>query len=85
MVDVRRLEQALRRAVSGEVLRTRFALGQDISAKAARVDESPHVLKHNETFVLFDHFGDVQWVGSGDLGVYLVSSGGTVTPCARCR
>jgi glycogen debranching enzyme len=41
-----------------------------VSAKAARVDESPHVLKHNETFVLFDHFGDVQWVGSGDLGVY---------------
>ena len=41
-----------------------------VSAKAARADENPHVLKHDETFVLFDRFGDVSQLGSGDQGLY---------------
>jgi len=41
-----------------------------VSAKSARADENPHVLKHDETFVLFDRFGDMQQLGSGDQGLY---------------
>jgi len=41
-----------------------------VSAKSARADENPHVLKHDETFVLFDRFGDVQVLGSGEQGLY---------------
>ena len=41
-----------------------------VSAKSARAEENPHVLKHDETFVLFDRFGDVQVLGSGEQGLY---------------
>src|SRR5688500_6268635 len=50
----------------------KIRVGDDwyVSAKAARADENPHVLKHDETFVLFDRFGDMQQLGSGDQGLY---------------
>ena len=41
-----------------------------VSAKSARADENPHVLKHDEIFVLFDRFGDMQQLGTGDRGPY---------------
>jgi glycogen debranching enzyme len=41
-----------------------------VHARSARADENPHVLKHDETFVLFDRFGDVPVLGSGELGLY---------------
>ncbi|WKB54651.1 amylo-alpha-1,6-glucosidase [Eleftheria terrae] len=41
-----------------------------VSAHAARTEDNPHVLKHNETFVLFDRFGDVQSLGAGEQGIY---------------
>ena len=39
-----------------------------VSAKSARADENPHVLKHDEIFVLFDRFGDMQQRGFGQPG-----------------
>jgi glycogen debranching enzyme len=41
-----------------------------VSATSARTEESPQVLKHDETFVLFDRFGDIQQLGNGDQGLY---------------
>ena len=41
-----------------------------VSATSARTEESPQVLKQDETFVLFDHFGDVQVAGPGEQGLY---------------
>ena len=39
-----------------------------VSAKSARAEENPHVLKHDEIFVLFDRFGDMQQRGFGQPG-----------------
>lgn len=42
-----------------------------VAATAARADDSPHVLKHDESFALFDRFGDIQPWGAGEQGFYL--------------
>jgi glycogen debranching enzyme len=41
-----------------------------VAATAARAGDSPQVLKHDETFGLFDHFGDIPLLGSGEHGLY---------------
>jgi len=41
-----------------------------VSATSARTEESPQVLKHDETFVLFDRFGDMQALGVSEEGLY---------------
>ncbi len=41
-----------------------------VSATSARTEESPQVLKNDETFVMFDRFGDVQVLGPGEQGLY---------------
>jgi len=41
-----------------------------VAATAARVEESPQVVKSDDTFALFDRFGDIHTWGSGDLGLY---------------
>jgi glycogen debranching enzyme len=41
-----------------------------VAATAARTEEAPKVLKHDETFALFDRFGDVPAFGNGDHGLY---------------
>ena len=41
-----------------------------VAATSARTDDSPQVLKNDETFVMFDHFGDVQVLGPGEQGLY---------------
>jgi len=41
-----------------------------VAATSARHERNPQVLKNDETFVLFDHFGDIQVYGSGDEGLY---------------
>jgi len=41
-----------------------------VAATAARTEESPQVLKQDETFVLFDRFGDVQVLPPGEQGLY---------------
>jgi len=41
-----------------------------IQATSSRADDRTRVLKHGETFAVFDRFGDVQPVGSGEQGVY---------------
>jgi glycogen debranching enzyme len=41
-----------------------------VAATAARAEESPQVVKCDDTFALFDRFGDIHTWGSGDLGLY---------------
>jgi glycogen debranching enzyme len=41
-----------------------------IHPKAAHPDDSVLVLKHNDTFAVFDRFGDIQPVGMGEQGIY---------------
>jgi glycogen debranching enzyme len=41
-----------------------------VAATAARTEESPQVVKSDDTFALFDRFGDIHTWGSGDLGLY---------------
>ncbi|MEZ0237713.1 MAG: glycogen debranching N-terminal domain-containing protein, partial [Methylophilaceae bacterium] len=41
-----------------------------ILATAAPPDDRRRVLKHNDTFALFDRFGDIQPIGLGDEGLY---------------
>lgn len=41
-----------------------------ILATSAPADESRRVLKHNDTFALFDRFGDIQSTGLGEEGIY---------------
>ena len=41
-----------------------------VSATLARVEESPQVLKNNDTFAMFDRFGDAQVVVPGEQGIY---------------
>jgi glycogen debranching enzyme len=41
-----------------------------ILASSSRVDDRTRVLKHDDTFAVFDRFGDVAPVGLGELGVY---------------
>jgi glycogen debranching enzyme len=41
-----------------------------ILATESPADESRRVLKHNDTFALFDRFGDIQSIGLGEEGIY---------------
>lgn len=41
-----------------------------VAAGAARADDSPHVLKHDGSFLLSDRFGDVHGTGLGEQGLY---------------
>jgi glycogen debranching enzyme len=41
-----------------------------VAVTASRTEETPQVLKHDETFVLFDRFGDIQNLGNNDQGLY---------------
>ncbi len=41
-----------------------------VAATEARSEESPQALKHDESFGLFDRFGDVPAFGSGEHGLY---------------
>jgi glycogen debranching enzyme len=50
----------------------RVQLGEQwyILATASPADERRRVLKHEDTFALFDRFGDIQPIGMGEEGVY---------------
>jgi glycogen debranching enzyme len=41
-----------------------------ILSTSARIDDRTRVLKHGDTFAVFDRFGDVEGTGIGDLGIY---------------
>jgi glycogen debranching enzyme len=41
-----------------------------ILSKAARLSEQTRVLKHGDTFAVFDQYGDIHRVGRGDQGLY---------------
>jgi glycogen debranching enzyme len=41
-----------------------------IQATSSRADDRTRVLKHGDTFAVFDRFGDVQPVGLGEQGIY---------------
>ena len=41
-----------------------------ILATSSRIDEHPRVLKHGETFAVFDRFGNILRVGLGEQGLY---------------
>jgi len=41
-----------------------------IQATSSRADDRTRVLKHGETFAVFDRFGDIQPVGLGEQGIY---------------
>jgi len=41
-----------------------------ILAASPRRDDRTRVLKHGETFAVFDHFGDIEQVGARDQGLY---------------
>src|SRR6266487_864833 len=41
-----------------------------ILSTSPRVDDRVHVLKHGNTFAIFDRFGDIERFGHGRLGVY---------------
>jgi hypothetical protein len=41
-----------------------------VVAAAARADENPHVVKSDDSFALFDRFGDIRGWGSGEQGLY---------------
>jgi len=41
-----------------------------ILSTSARIDDRTRALKHGDTFALFDRFGDIEELGSGELGLY---------------
>ena len=41
-----------------------------IEARKTRGDDHPRVLKHEETFAVFDHFGDIKPEGFGEEGLF---------------
>src|SRR5918994_3578180 len=41
-----------------------------ILSTSARIDDRTRVLKHGDTFAVFDRFGDVESTGGGELGIY---------------
>ena len=41
-----------------------------VLASSSRADDRTRVLKHGETFAVFDRFGDVQLIGTGEHGIY---------------
>jgi hypothetical protein len=50
----------------------RIQLGEKwyILATASPADERRRVLKHNDTFAMFDRFGDIEAIGLGEEGIY---------------
>ena len=46
-----------------------------VAATSARAEDSPQVLKHAQTFVLFDRFGDID---PAPIGVYRLQGGDIV-------
>src|SRR5215471_10834789 len=52
----------------GEVIRVRNEFY--IRSSSARVDVRTRVLKQDDTFAVFDRFGDIETFGTGELGVY---------------
>ncbi|MEJ6022883.1 amylo-alpha-1,6-glucosidase [Ramlibacter sp. PS4R-6] len=50
----------------------RIRIGNEwyVSAKAARADESPHVLKEGNSFLVSDRYGDVDGTGLGEEGLF---------------
>jgi len=41
-----------------------------VLASSSRTDDRTRVLKHAETFCLFDRYGDIQYLGLGEQGIY---------------
>lgn len=41
-----------------------------IHSTSARLDDRTRVLKHGDTFAVFDRFGDIETFGTGELGMY---------------
>ncbi|ADJ28469.1 amylo-alpha-1,6-glucosidase [Nitrosococcus watsonii] len=41
-----------------------------VLATSSRADESTRVLKHKDTFAVFDRYGDIQRLGMGEQGIY---------------
>ncbi len=41
-----------------------------ILATSSRIDNRTRVLKHDDTFAVFDRYGDIEPVGIGELGIY---------------
>jgi glycogen debranching enzyme len=41
-----------------------------VLASSPRADEAYRVLKHNDTFAIFDHYGDIRPAGLGDEGIF---------------
>ena len=41
-----------------------------IFSTSARTDDRTRVMKHGDTFAVFDRFGDIEQIGTGELGVY---------------
>jgi len=41
-----------------------------ILSTSARIDDRTRVLKHGDTFAVFDRFGDIERYGTGELGLY---------------
>ncbi|UZG45193.1 amylo-alpha-1,6-glucosidase [Caldimonas thermodepolymerans] len=41
-----------------------------VAAQAARAEAQPHVLKHDDTFLLLDRYGDIRTLGQGEQGLY---------------
>lgn len=41
-----------------------------IRASSAQVDERTRVLKHGDTFAVFDHYGDIKPIGMGEEGLF---------------
>src|SRR5438046_9539599 len=52
----------------GEVIRVRNEFY--IRSSSPRVDVRTRVLKQNDTFAVFDRFGDIDTFGAGELGLY---------------
>ncbi len=41
-----------------------------VRATSTRIDDRTRVLKHGDTFGIFDRFGDIQFIGRGEHGIY---------------
>ena len=41
-----------------------------IHSTSAHIDDRTRVLKHGDTFGVFDRFGDIEVIGTGELGIY---------------
>jgi glycogen debranching enzyme len=41
-----------------------------ILSSSARIDDRTRVLKHGDSFAIFDRFGDIERFGAGELGIY---------------